>query len=83
MKKKITTDDLINKYFTAEEAEQIHEEIRDEVEKIKWGGKRENAGRRTKTGTVLKICYRVSEKEKEFLNYARSHNINYDELMQG
>ena len=80
MRNKITTDDLINR-LPKELADQVRKNVDSEV--AKWGGKRENAGRRTKTGTVLKICYRVSEKEKEFLNYARSHNINYDELMQG
>ena len=80
MRNKITTDDLINR-LPKELADQVRKNVDSEV--AKWGGQRENAGRRTKTGTVLKICYRVSEKEKEFLNYARSHNINYDELMQG
>lgn len=83
MKNKTTTQDLINKHFTAEEAQQLREEISEEVEKIKWGGKRFNAGRKTKTGVVLKCVVKVSEKEKEFLNYARNHNLNYDELMQG
>ncbi|MBR1775942.1 hypothetical protein IJ750_02570 [bacterium] len=47
------------------------------------GGKREGAGRKPKTGVVLQFQIRVSEKEKEFINYARSHNLNFDELMQG
>ena len=47
------------------------------------GGRREGAGRRPKTGIVLKFQIRVSEKEKEFINYARLHNLNYDELMRG
>lgn len=47
------------------------------------GGKREGAGRKPKTGVVLKFQVRLSEKEKEFINYARSHNLNYDELMEG
>lgn len=61
--------------------EEIQQEVADEVRK--WGGKRENAGRKPKTGTVLDFRIRVSEKEKEFIDYARSHNINYDDLMQG
>jgi len=80
MRNKITTDDLINR-LPKELAAQVRQNVDEEV--AKWGGKRDNAGRRAKTGTVLKICFRVSEKEKEFLNYARNHNINYDELMQG
>ena len=47
------------------------------------GGRREGAGRKPTNGVVLKFQVRVSEKEKEFLKYARSHNLNYDELMQG
>ena len=47
------------------------------------GGRRIGAGRKTKTGVVLKFQIRVSQKEKEFINYARSHNLDYDSLMQG
>ena len=46
------------------------------------GGKRIGAGRKPANGVVLAFQIRVSEKEKEFLHYARSHNLNYDELMQ-
>ena len=46
------------------------------------GGKRAGAGRKPTNGIVLAFQIRVSEKEKEFINYARSHNLNYDELMQ-
>jgi len=52
-------------------------------ETFSHGGKREGAGRKPKTGVVLKFQVRLSEKEKEFINYARSHNLNYDDLMQG
>lgn len=47
------------------------------------GGKRKGAGRKPATGVVLKFQIRVSEKEKEFIQYARSHNLDYDNLMQG
>jgi len=47
------------------------------------GGKRAGAGRKPQNGVILKFQIRVSEKEKEFLHYARSHNLNYDTLMQG
>ena len=83
MRNEVTTDDLIKKYFTAEEAVEIYKEVAEEVARIKWGGKRTNAGRKPKTGIVLDFRIRVSEKEKEFIDYARSHNLNYDELMQG
>jgi len=82
VKNKITTEDLINK-LPADIAQQLRKEVKEEVEKIKWGGKRPNAGRKAQTGTVLKLCVKVSEKEKEFLKYARSHNVDYDKIMQG
>ena len=53
-------------------------------EKFTHGGKRAGAGRKKASpDNVLKFQVRVSAKEKEFLNYARFHNLNYDELMQG
>lgn len=51
-------------------------------ERFAHGGKRDGAGRKPKTGVVLQFQIRVSEKEKEFINWARNHNLNYDELMQ-
>lgn len=48
-----------------------------------WGGKRQGAGRKPSNGNVLKFQIRVSAKEKEFLQYARLHHLNYDDLMQG
>lgn len=47
------------------------------------GGKRKGAGRKPKNGVVLSFQIRVSQKEKEFINFARSHHLDYDELMQG
>lgn len=52
-------------------------------ETFSHGGKRAGAGRKPKTGVVLKFQVRLSEKEKEFIDYARTHNLNYDDLMQG
>ncbi len=46
------------------------------------GGARKGAGRKPTNGVVLKFQVRVSQKEKEFLKYARAHNLNYDDLMQ-
>ena len=45
--------------------------------------RRKGAGRKPKNGNVLEFRIRVTEKEKEFINYARSHKLDYDELMQG
>lgn len=82
MRNKITTEELIRKRFSKQEADEIFTEARQEIEEIKWGGARKGAGRKPKTGNVLEFQIRVSKKEKEFINYARSHNINYDDLMQ-
>lgn len=83
MKKKITTENLIQQYFTPEEAQQLHKEIKEEVEKIKWGGKRKNAGRKAKTGVVLSFTARLTAEEKEFIEYSRKNNLHLHELMQG
>lgn len=83
MRNKISTEELIKKRFNENEAAQIFNEIKEEVEEIKWGGKREGAGRKPSNGVVLSFQIRVSEKEKEFINFARAHNLNYDDLMRG
>lgn len=81
MRNRITTEELIKQRFDEAEANQIFEEIKEEV--TKWGGKRKGAGRKPKAGQVLEFRIRVSGKEKAFIDYARAHNINYDDLMQG
>jgi len=80
----IAKSNLINEYtvITKEEWEEKSGE-KYYKETFGHGGKRKGAGRKPKTGIVLKFQVRLSEKEKEFINYARSHNLNYDELMQG
>lgn len=50
--------------------------------KFGHGGTRENAGRKQKFGSPLKFQIRVTKEEKDFLKYAREHNINYSALMQ-
>ena len=50
--------------------------------KFGHGGARENAGRKQKFGSPLKFQVRVTKEEKEFLAYAREHNLNYSALMQ-
>ena len=81
MRNKITTEQLINDLLPTQVAEQVYKNVAEEVSK--WGGKREGAGRRTKTGTTLKITVRLSENEKRFIEYARDHNINLEKLIQG
>ena len=63
-----------------------YNEIRKNTEEIKktWGGKRKSAGRKPKNpDNVLVFQMKVSSSEREFLYYAREHNINYKDLMQG
>ncbi len=50
--------------------------------KFGHGGARKNAGRKQKFGSPLKFQIRVTKEEKDFLAYAREHNINYSSLMQ-
>ena len=50
--------------------------------KFGHGGARENAGRKTKFSSPLKFQIRVTKEEKDFLAYAREHNLNYSALMQ-
>lgn len=79
----MTTNDELIARLSKERQEKIIAMSDKEIEEIKWGGARKGAGRKPKTGNVLEFQIRVSKKEKEFINYARNHNINYDDLMQG
>ena len=45
------------------------------------GGTRANAGRKQKFGSKLKFQIRVTEEEKEFINFAREQHLNYTSLM--
>ena len=45
------------------------------------GGTRANAGRKQKFGSKLKFQIRVTEEEKEFINFAREKHLNYASLM--
>ena len=82
MKDLKTHDDLIKELLTPQEQAELKTSIDEEVAKY-WGGKRAGAGRKPKDeSNVLKFQVRVSAKEKEFLKYAREHNLNYDELME-
>ena len=79
----ITNDDLI-KMLPEEEQQQIHAEAETIISKYKGrGGKRVNSGRPRTTGQILKFTKRLTEDEARFIDYAREHHINYDDLMQG
>ncbi len=78
--KVVTNDDLIA-MLPLEEQEKIHAESAKII--AKWGGSRKNSGRKKITSNVLKFTKRVTEKEAQFIDYARKHHINYDDLMQG
>ena len=83
MKKLKTNDELINELLTPTEKNELYIEVENEVKRVR-GGARIGAGRKKKDeDNVLKFQVRVSKKEKSFLEYARLHNLNYDELMQG
>lgn len=85
MKKIITTEDLLNDrtIFTEERANKIKENVAKEVARIR-GGARENSGRKAiVSGKILKFTKRLTEEEAKFIDYAREHHINYDELMEG
>ena len=76
-----TNDELIKELLTTDE----QAELKNDIEKdVKRGGARVGAGRKKKNpDNVLQFQVRVSKKEKAFLNYAREHKLNYDDLMQG
>lgn len=61
-----------------------YNEIKESTEefKRKRGGFRANAGRKRLKDVSLTFTIRVDAEEKEFIHYAREHNINYRELMQ-
>jgi len=80
-KQKIITNDYLISKLDSERQEKINEMAQAEI--LKWGGKREGAGRKPKSDNVLEFRIRVSKKEKEFIDYAREHHINYDDLMEG
>ncbi len=50
--------------------------------KFEHGGARKNAGRKQKYSLPLKFQIRVTQEEKDFIAYAREHNLNYSALMQ-
>ncbi len=79
-KKIITNEDLINS-LSLERQAKINREVEANIKK--WGGARENSGRKMIVGKVLKFTKRLTEEEVKFIDYARKHHLNYDDLMQG
>ena len=81
--KPITTKDIMNELLTSEEIAEVEEDVKKEVARIR-GGKREGSGRKAKVnGKILKFTKRLTDEEVKFIDYARQHNINYNELMEG
>ena len=71
-----TNDDLIKELLSLDEQKELQEEIEKEVKSIR-GGARIGAGRKKKdSDNILQFQVRVSKREKEFLKYARAHNLN-------
>lgn len=62
-----------------------YNEIKENTEEFKKtrGGFRHNAGRKRLKDVSLTFTIRVDAEEKEFIQYAREHNLSYKELMQG
>ena len=84
MRNKITTKELIKQRFSKEKAKEIFSDAENEINKIKWGDSREGSSRKAKPkGEVLQFTKRLTQKEVNFIDYARSHHLNYDDLMQG
>ena len=77
---RITNDDLIKSLYK-ERQNKINTEVARNI--AIWGGARKNSGRKPITGKLLKFTKRVTEEESKFIDYAREHNINYNELMEG
>ena len=46
------------------------------------GGKRQGAGRKQKLESPVKFQIRVTEEEKQFINYAREYNFDYKKIMK-
>ena len=83
-KSKIVTNDDLIKMLPEDEQKQIHAEAEAIISKYKGrGGKRENSGRPRTAAKILKFTKRLTEDEARFIDYAREHHINYDDLMQG
>jgi len=79
--KPVKLEDIMKELLTPEDINEIEAEIK---EKKARGGVRENSGRKgIVPGKILKFSKRLTDKEVQFINYARSHHINYDDLMQG
>lgn len=84
MKKLVNAKDIIEELKQTDL--ESYNEIKENTEEVKktWGGKRIYAGRKPKNPeNVLNFQMKVSERERKFLYYAREHNINYDDIMQG
>lgn len=83
MDKLKTNDDLIKELLTPEEQTELYNEVDQEVKKYR-GGYREGSGRKKKNpDNILQFQMRVTGKEKQFIKYARAHNFDYDQLMEG
>ena len=77
----ITNEDIINN-LSQDRKDKINKIVENNISK--WGGCRENSGRKTIVkGKLLKFTKRVTEDEAKFIDYARLHNIDYNELMEG
>ena len=80
---KNTLNEIMNNLLTEEEIKEVNTEAQKEIKRLR-GGKREGSGRKTVVqGKVLKFTKRLTDEEALFIDYAREHNLNYQDLMQG
>ena len=76
-----TNDDIINS-LSQKRQERINNIVKEDI--ARWGGARANSGRKAVVkGQILNFTKRLTEKEARFIDYAREHHIDYDELMEG
>ena len=79
MRNKISTKDLIEKRFSKEKAQEILSQADEEVKEIKWGGKREGAGRKLK-GEVRPFVRRLDATENQVINDIRNKLISIEDI---
>ena len=78
-----TLQEVMEEIFSPEEINELNAEIEAEVKRIR-GGARPNSGRKTTVkGQVLKFTKRLTEDDVKFIEYARKHHIDYNDLMEG
>lgn len=79
MRNKISTKDLIKQRFPEEKAQEIIAQADEEIQEIKWGGKRTGAGRKPK-GEVRPFVRRLNAPENQVINDIRNKLISIEDI---